>query len=299
MRKTRFAFTFLLFTSQFACGVAKAQDETTVPDAFQKLSKASHWRKVSEIPIQFDTHHPQGMIIRENRVFFTTVFVISRVANIGKGYLYETNFEGEMVREREVGEGAMYHPGGIDFDGSNIWVPVAEYRPNSRSIVYRIDPDTFETEEVFRFNDHLGAVAYNREENTLWAVSWGSRRFYTWRVDDEGAVENPDEPKSAVNGSHYVDYQDCHYVGEGFALCGGLNAYTIVQNPQIHFALGGLELVDLGKNRALHQLAVPEWVEPRTVMTRNPFYYELRGRWLRFYFMPEDRSSKIYVYDVR
>jgi len=25
----------------------------------------------------------------------------------------------------------VYHPGGIDFDGVNIWVPVAEYRPDS------------------------------------------------------------------------------------------------------------------------------------------------------------------------
>ena len=35
----------------------------------------------------------------------------------------------------------MYHPGGIDYDGRHIWVSVAEYRPNSRSIVYRIDPE--------------------------------------------------------------------------------------------------------------------------------------------------------------
>ena len=32
----------------------------------------------------------------------------------------------------------MYHPGGIDYDGRHIWVPVAEYRPNSRSIIYRV-----------------------------------------------------------------------------------------------------------------------------------------------------------------
>ena len=47
----------------------------------------------------------------------------------------------------------MYHPGGIDYDGDDIWVPVAEYRPNSRSIVYRVDPETMKATEVFRFAD--------------------------------------------------------------------------------------------------------------------------------------------------
>ena len=72
--------------------------------------------------------------------------------------------DGRLVADVVLGEGTMYHPGGIDFDGRDIWVPVAEYRPNSRSIVYRVDPTTRKAVEVFRFGDHLGGVACNTDD---------------------------------------------------------------------------------------------------------------------------------------
>lgn len=279
---------------------ASSEEEPPVVKEFRKLGKGTHWHPAAEIKLQFSAYHPQGMVIIGDRIFFSTVQVFSRVANTGAGRLYETNRKGEMVKAQKIGEGAMYHPGGIDYDGERLWVPVAEYRPNSRSIVYHVDPNTFEATEVFRFNDHLGAIVFNREERELWGVSWGSRRFYTWPVTEDLTVEEPSRPESASNGSHYIDYQDCHYVGGGYALCGGLNAYKIVQNPQIHFALGGLDLIDLSQNQALHQIAVPKWVRPRLVMTNNPFYYEMTGIGLRFYFMPEDdEAATIYVYDAR
>ncbi|WP_308162560.1 DUF6454 family protein [Bacillus sp. ISL-7] len=36
----------------------------------------------------------------------------------------------------KLGEGDVYHPGGIAIDCKSIWVPVAEYRPNSKSMIY-------------------------------------------------------------------------------------------------------------------------------------------------------------------
>ena len=46
---------------------------------------------------------------------------------------------GNLQKDIILGEGDMYHPGGIDFDGTNVWVPVAQYRPNSSAIIYRVD----------------------------------------------------------------------------------------------------------------------------------------------------------------
>jgi hypothetical protein len=43
-------------------------------------------------------------------------------------------------------------------ESTHIWVPVAEYRPDSRSIVYRVDPATLEATEVLRFADHIGGI---------------------------------------------------------------------------------------------------------------------------------------------
>ena len=115
-----------------------------------------------------------------------------------------------------MGEGAIYHPGGIDYDGTSIWVPLAEYRPDSRAIVYRVDPRTMKATEVLRFADHIGAIVHNTDDRTLHGVSWGSRRFYRWTLDADGRVTNAGvapEKLRTLNTSHYLDYQDCKYAG--------------------------------------------------------------------------------------
>ena len=100
----------------------------------------------------FPAHHPQGLVKIGDRLFFSSVEVTTPPrrgaggegfdcdTGRGVGHLFEATMDGRLVADVVLGEGTMYHPGGIDFDGRDIWVPVAEYRPNSRSIVYRVDP---------------------------------------------------------------------------------------------------------------------------------------------------------------
>ena len=59
-------------------------------------------------------------------------FSIDRSAGVGRGWLFKFTPRA-VAGTAELTDGVVYHPGGIDFDGKNIWVPVAEYRPNSRS----------------------------------------------------------------------------------------------------------------------------------------------------------------------
>ena len=123
---------------------------------------------------------------------------------------------------------AIYHPGGIDYDGADIWVPVAEYRPNSKSIVYRVDPQSMKATEVFRWADHIGGVVHDTEDQALHGVSWGSRRFYRWKLDANRRPANVVErgkPQLTMNRSHYVDYQDCKYAGQRRMLCTGVADY--------------------------------------------------------------------------
>jgi len=47
-----------------------------------------------------------------------------------------------LLGQIELTDGAKYHPGGMDYDGEHIWVSVAEYRPNSKRNIYRVDPNT-------------------------------------------------------------------------------------------------------------------------------------------------------------
>ena len=170
------------------------------------LTRASSWTLAAAIPLGFPAYHPQGLV----KVGDT--FHMTAVDKAGLGHLFKIDASGRLLADLKLGEGAIYHPGGIDYDGTAIWVSVAEYRPDSRSIVYRVDPLTMKAAEVFRFADHIGAIVHNTDDHTLHGVSWGSRRFYRWTLDRGGRVTNAGVPPvelRTLNRSHYVDYQDC------------------------------------------------------------------------------------------
>jgi len=274
---------------------AQSASRSTVAERVMKLTRASSWKLAASIPIGFRTFHPQGL------VKIGDAFVVSSVDKDGRaGHVFKIDAGGRLVADLRLGEGALYHPGGIDYDGQNIWVPVAEYRPDSRAIVYRVDPKTMKAEEVFRFADHIGALAYNTDDRTLHGVSWGSRRFYRWTLGADGKVTNaatPPEQLRTLNPSHYVDYQDCKYVGGRRMLCTGVTEIRQAPNA-VPFRLGGMDLVDLAASRPLHQVPVLLWTPAGFDMTHNPSWFEPTATGLRAYFMPEDDKSILYIYEV-
>ena len=265
------------------------------------LTRDSAWKLTAALPIAFKTFHPQGLVKVGDRFFVSSVEVRNRDAGEGVGHLFQIDKAGHLVADLRLGGGAAYHPGGIDYDGKNLWVPVAEYRPNSRSIVYRVDPETMKATEVFRFADHIGAIVHNTDDRTLHGVSWGSRRFYRWTLGRDGNVTNADTPPDklrTLNTSHYLDYQDCKYVGGRRMLCTGVTEMR--QTPGASpFRLGGIDLVDLRDGRPLHQVPVLLWTAGGLDMTHNPVWLEPTVAGLRGYFMPEDDTSTLYIYDVR
>jgi hypothetical protein len=291
-----------------AAVATSADSRTTVADRITSLARDSSWRLTSQVPVGFRTYHPQGMvrvgdsllvssveITRRTVRYETPVDGYDRDTGAGKGHLFKLDLQGNLIADLPLGDGAIYHPGGIDYDGHHVWVPVAEYRPNSRSIVYRVDPHGMRATEVLRIDDHIGSVLRNPDDNTLHGVSWGSRRFYRWPLDTDGGVTAP--AAQTTNPSHYVDYQDCKYVPGRRMLCSGV---TEIRRPKgaAPFSLGGLDLVSLADGRPLHQVPVPLWTAAGTAMTRNPVWIEPQPSGLRAYFMPEDDRSTLYVYDV-
>ena len=186
----------LLAAAIATLGAQPANDRLIVAERVDKLTRESRWRPVASMPIAFTTHHPQGMVKIGSALFVSSVEVqvrtkpfaqpvdgFDRDAGQGVGHLFKIDLQGNLITDLKLGDGTIYHPGGIDYDGRFIWVPVAEYRPNSRSIVYRVDPETMTATEVFRFRDHIGGVVHDTDDNTLHGVSWGSRRFYRWTMD--------------------------------------------------------------------------------------------------------------------
>lgn len=286
----------------------------TISERLKTFDRSTAWKPVEQIVLKFPTFHPQGMVKIGDNFYITSVEITKpttkydqprdgydRDTGEGKGHLFKVDAKGNLLEDLVLGEASIYHPGGIDFDGTSIFVPVAEYRPNSAAIIYKVDPKTMKAQEVFRYKDHLGGVIHDTENKTLNAVSWGSRRFYTFKLDDKGEVTNAAEERTKLaklNPSHYIDYQDCKYLGASEMLCGGLTAYQMKKDGP-KFSLGGLEIVNLASNQAVYQVPVQLWTESGLPMTQNPFWIEPTDKGLKAYFMPEDDKSTIYIYEAQ
>ena len=305
-----------LFVTVFVLGAtaaAAAGPDTVVSDRVKQLTRGTQWRQVAAIPLGFDTQHPQGMVKIGDHFYVSSVEIktptkrfpqltdgYDRDTGEGAGHLFKFDATGKLLADLPLGEGSIYHPGGIDYDGRYIWVPVAEYRPNSRAIVYRVDPATMKATEVFRYGDHIGGIVHNTDDKTLHGVSWGSRRLYRFTLDDQGRVTNANVPPEQLrkpNRSGYIDYQDCKYMGRREMLCSGLNNYQMKKEGP-RFPLGGLEIVDLRSDQAISQMPIELWTESGFPMTQNPVWIETTASGLRAYFMPEDGKSTLYVYEA-
>jgi hypothetical protein len=302
----------LFIAAMGAAGSLAADARLDIAERVTKLTRASAWKLTATVPIAFKTHHPQGMVRIGDHFLVSSVEVrvptrrlpearggYDRDAGEGIGHLFKIDLRGNLIADLRVGAGTIYHPGGIDYDGTHIWVTVAEYRPNSRSIVYRVDPHTMRAIEVLRVADHLGAIVHNTDDHTLHAVSWGSRRFYRWTLSQDGSVTNADAALDAIrtpNPSHYVDYQDCKYAGRRRMLCTGVTEMRRTADAQ-PFRLGGIDLVDLSDGRPIHQVPVLLWTAAGLNMTQNPAWLEPSEEGVRAYFIPEDDKSTLYIYE--
>ncbi len=284
-----------------------------VAERVMRLTRSSPWTLVTTVPIAFRTFHPQGMVKIGETLLVSSVEVtvpttrlsppsggFDRDAGAGVGHLFKLDMKGNRLAGITLGEGTIYHPCGIDYDGTHIWVPVAEYRPDSRSIIYRVDPRTMKATEVLRVADHIGALVHDTDDRTLHGVSWGSRRFYRWSLGVDGRVTDAGTPLEKLrtpNPSHYLDYQDCKYAGGRRMLCSGVTEMR--QTPATPtFRLGGIDLVSLADGRPLHQVPLLLWTAGGLDMTHNPVWIETTATGLRGYFMPEDDASTLYIYDV-
>ncbi|SRR6266508_401191 len=281
-----------------------APQDDPIATALLHVTRATQWKHVATIDLQFDAEHPQGMVKLGDRFFISSVEIIEptqpcpvpcdgydRTPGKGVGHLFVVDANGALLADVKLAEGNMYHPGGIDYDGRWLWVPVAEYRPNSNSIVYRVDPHSLAVEEAFRVRDHIGGVVRDRVDGHVHGVSWGSRTLYEWTVGGEQLAREP-------NVSHFIDYQDCDYQAVRKMVCGGIAGLPAPDGSQ--FELGGLALIGLPSNEILHEVPVQKY-SPATnhVVTRNPVFLERIPSGLRLFAAPDDeQEGAILVYEA-
>jgi len=288
-------------------GADAAPRDGEVATAFQSVDRSTAWTLAARIPLRFPTYHPQGFALVGDRIFLSSVEVLEapvkypvpqggydRTPGRGIGHVFVLDRSGQLLKDIRVGEGTVYHPGGIDFDGTDVWVPVAEYRPNSDAIVYRLDPRTLAVREEFRVHDHIGGIVRDRYDGSLHGVSWGSRRFYSWTARGEQLA-------MTLNPSHLIDYQDCDYVARRKALCTGVTGLPTAAGGS--YELGGLALLDLADgDRIVHEVPFQKFSAAGHVATRNPVALETDGTTLRLLAAPDDgeevAGTELLVYET-
>ena len=277
---------------------------SVLSEKMKLITRSSGWQLVDQIKVSFKTFHCQGMVRIGNEYWVSSVEMLTAPGERfdwrkGKGHLFHIDAKGNLLADIAIGEGTIYHPSGIDFDGRQIFIAAAEYRPDSQAIIYRFDPATAELQEVFRWQDHIGGILRNPDTNTLHGISWGSRRFYQWKLDASGKAKMPVGPHrdtAILNPSHYIDYQDNQYIGNGEILFTGLAAFTKPDGVKV--VVGGFDIVDTRQNLPVHQVPFNLW-SPVTgaVISQNPSWFEMNGEKVRAHFMPDDNDSTIYIYE--
>ena len=298
-----------------AAHATEAADHHTRPtplaDSFGKVTGKTDWQLTSKLKLSFPTYHTEGIAFSRDHIFLSAVQILEptvkyptpqggydRTPGKGVGHLFVMDKAGHLQKDITLGEGDMYHPGGIDFDGRNVWVPVAQYRPDSSAIVYRVDASTLAVHKQFEVRDHFGGIVMDKRTGHLVGNTWGSRRFAEW--DMRGR-----QLKTWNNSNFVLDYQDCQYVPDSRMLCAGVT--NLPQTPTAGgaaatYELGGVAMIDLRSHQVTREIPFQKWSTAGHVATRNPFKMTAEGNRLTMRVAPdngdEGNGTEILTYEA-
>jgi len=290
-----------------------AQDgrDSALVDAFNRVDRGTAWQQTSKLKLNFPTYHTEGIAFSGDHIFLSAVQItepttkfatpqngFDRTPGKGIGHLFVMDKAGNLQKDITLGEGDMYHPGGIDFDGTNVWVPVAQYRPDSSAIIYRVDAKTLDVHKQFEVKDHFGGIVLDKQTGHLVGNTWGSRRFAEWDLQGKQLA-------TWQNPNYFIDYQDCQYVPASKMLCGGIT--NLPQTPAAGgtagtYELGGMAMIDLKSHGVTRDVPFQQWSTAGHVATRNPFKMTADGDHLTLKVAPdngdEGNGTEILTYEA-
>jgi len=220
------------------------------------------------IPLTGETFHVQGIDIDGSRLFVTSVDKEAK-----RGLLLEYKLpEGHLVRSVEIHDGVRYHPGGMMVDGNAIWIPVAEYKRESTSVIQRRNKATLALESQFPVNDHIGAIAVTPDG--LIGANWDARDFYIW--DHTGK-----QIRKVANASR-IAIQDMKF-DRGELIGGGLRSDKSGEIVWLRWpSLGVKQRMPVGQ-------------------TDRDISYAHEGMAMRnnkLWFLPEDGPSRLFIFTM-
>ena len=221
--------------------------------------------------LQGDTHHVQGLVMDGTRIWVTSVDAAAH-----KGYLYEYELvSGKRLREVELQQGSMFHPGGFDMDDDSLWIPVAEYKAAGRTVIQRRSKETLALLASFEVEDHIGCLTVY--SGGLIGGNWDARKIYEWTLEGK-------QTRVRAN-PNAVHYQELKY------RYGTLVASGLLPKPKPG---GKVQWLDPETLQPMQELALG-LSSLGVALTREG----MDARDGKLYLLPEDAPSRLLVLDAR
>jgi hypothetical protein len=247
-----------------------------------------------------------GMYTQNTTTFGTNVIIngTDRTPGAGRAHILVYDGNGTRIADSTLSPlgSIQYHPGGIDFDGTHIYVTIAQYRPNSTATLVRIDPMTLQGETLFDIKDHEGGVVHDTDTGNFLLLNWGARNasMYNIKNTDNPCNSSVTHIRTVANPSFYVDYQDCkflghpaHYDHRAVMMCSGVTSLT-----GFNLDLGGIALVDIETMVPLHEVPILMYSDMGTAFSQNSFDVDIVNDRLRLYGAPDQHNSTLYVIEA-
>ena len=206
------------------------------------------------------------------------------------------NREGELQKDIVLGEGDMYHPGGISYDGTDVWVPVAQYRPDSSAIIYKVNAQSLKATEQFRVQDHIGGIVRDETNGAPRGQQLGlapllrleaGRQHHQRLGQPEPLRRLPGLPVRRLG----QDALRWRHQPAADPAAGGAGAT---------YELGGMALIDLHTHAILHEVPFQKWSTAGHVMTRNPLKLAADGKQMTMWAAPdngdEGNGTELYTF---
>lgn len=235
------------------------------------LEGVEHAQLVGAEVLKGQVFHIQGLALTPDRIFVTSVDKAAQ-----RAYLHVFDrANGQLLRQIDLTDGPRCHPGGISISGGLLWVPVAEYRPDSTSVLIALDTATLTEQRRIPVGDHLGFVAAS--PRGLVAGNWNSKLLYVFDAAGGGPIRVVPNPSS-------TQYQDMKFVGDQLVAGGDRSPLS-----------GSLDWLSFPSLKVERSLRTGSTAAIRPFGRGEPFSGEgmaIEGREL--YFAPEDGPSRVF-----
>jgi hypothetical protein len=252
-----------------SCFLALGVISVAAEDALVPSLSFGEWTLARVLALKGPTNHVQGIDFDSRLAWVTSVDSANH-----KGYLQEFSLGfGDMMRSVEIQDGERFHPGGIAAEGEFLWVPVAEYRANSTSVIQKRSKGTLGLEISFGVPDHIGCIAVTPEY--LIGGNWDSRDFYVW--DHTGKLLHK------VTSTTQNAYQDMKF-----------EAGLLVGSGLLADRSGAIDWIELPSFRLVRRVKVGK-TDREAPFTREGM--AIRGPQLLL--LPEDGPSRLFLFTQR